>query len=139
MGNANSIRKINFEDMQKAVEKKNFTIISTLKSVNQKCLIKNTTPIDDEESILNESINKNMNRKIIIYGLNACDESVHNKYKQLMGLGLHNLYIYPGGLFEWLLLQDIYGFDLFPTTVIELDHLKFKGSQIIDILMITDY
>ena len=37
------------------------------------------------------------------------------KYDQLIGLGFVNVFIYPGGLFEWLLLQDIYGYDNFPT------------------------
>ena len=31
------------------------------------------------------------------------------KYRQLVDLGFSNVYIYTGGLFEWLLLQDIYG------------------------------
>ena len=30
-------------------------------------------------------------------------------------------------MFEWLLLQDIYGDDEFPTTTKELDILKYKG------------
>ena len=34
-----------------------------------------------------------------------------------------------GGLFEWLLLQDIYGNDYFKTTTIENDFLKYKGIQ----------
>ena len=48
------------------------------------------------------------------------------KYEQLIGLGFTNIYIYPGGLFEWLCLQDIYSKDEFPTTREELDILKFK-------------
>ena len=43
-----------------------------------------------------------------------------------MSLGLTEVYVYPGGLFEWLLLQDIYGDDSFPTTKKELDILKYK-------------
>ncbi len=40
----------------------------------------------------------------------------NEKYKQIKGLGLYNLCIYTGGLFEWLCLQDIYGDDEFLTT-----------------------
>ena len=29
-------------------------------------------------------------------------------------------------MFEWLLLQDIYGYDNFPTTIKELDILKYR-------------
>ena len=48
---------------------------------------------------------------VVIYGMNAADDSIVRKYNQLTGLGLINVVVYPGGLFEWLLLQDIYGND----------------------------
>ena len=63
---------------------------------------------------------------MVIYGKNTNDEAIIKKYNQLMQLGFKNVYIYPGGLFEWLLLQDIYGNELFPTTKKELDILKYK-------------
>ena len=37
-----------------------------------------------------------------------------------------NVYLYAGGLFEWLHLQDIYGKQEFPTTTYILDILKYK-------------
>jgi hypothetical protein len=43
-----------------------------------------------------------------------------------MGLGFRNVCVYSGGMFEWLLLQDIYGATSFPTTSKELDILKYK-------------
>ena len=43
-------------------------------------------------------------------------------------MGFSQIYVYPGGIFEWLLLQDIYGEDSFPTTKKELDILKYKGD-----------
>jgi len=43
------------------------------------------------------------------------------------------VYIYSGGLFEWLLLQDIYGSDLFPTTNDKVDFLKYKGRKKLNI------
>ena len=67
-----------------------------------------------------------MCKKIIIYGKNSNDETIYKKHKQLQELGFVNIYVYPGGLFEWLLLQDIYGQEDFPTTSQELDILKFK-------------
>ena len=61
--------------------------------------------------------------------MNACDESLATKCHQLLQLGFTNLHVYAGGLFEWLLLQDIYGEELFPTTMTCGDHLKFKGNK----------
>ena len=45
MGNINSlnsIKKINFEDLQLAIKKNNYIIINTLNDNNQECLIKGT-------------------------------------------------------------------------------------------------
>jgi len=72
---------------------------------------------------------KGKDREIIVYGKNANDDAVHKKYQQLMGLGFKNVRVYPGGMFEWLLLQDIYGTTSFPTTSRELDILKFKSQS----------
>jgi len=55
---------------------------------------------------------------------------VYKKYDQLVKLGFSNVFIYLGGLFEWLMLQDIYGYDEFPTTKKELDILKYKAANI---------
>jgi hypothetical protein len=38
--------------------------------------------------------------------------------------------MYLGGMFEWMLLQDIYGKEDFPTTEEELDILKFKPKKV---------
>ena len=62
----------------------------------------------------------------MIYGKNCNDEKLISKYKQLIDLGFINVNIYAGGMFEWLLLQDIYGDDNFPTTSRELDILKYR-------------
>ena len=49
-----------------------------------------------------------------------------------MQLGFKNIYVYPGGMFEWLLLQDIYGDDLFQTTSKIQDILKYKQPSLIN-------
>lgn len=144
MGNSvSSIKNINFEDMLEFIErtsnKENTIIINTLTQTNQNCLIKGTITIDDEIKILNNQLNKDKNTNIIIYGLNACDNSIIKKYEQLLGLGFYNVFVYPGGLFEWLLLQDIYGFNSFPTTTKENDLLKYKGRRIFNVKMIEHY
>jgi hypothetical protein len=126
MGNKNC--KINFEDMQKAID--NYIIINTLPKDLQHCLIKNTISAMDEESKINQMINTCKNTQIIIYGKNANDEKVLKKYNQLVSFGFKKIYIYLGGMFEWLLLQDIYGIEEFPTTTIEKDILKYKAKSV---------
>jgi hypothetical protein len=134
MGNSQSIKKINFEDMQTVIKNPElYLIINTFPPTEQNCLIINTTLAVDEESLINRYLKENKNIRIIIYGKNCNDETVQKKYQQLTSLGFYNIYVYNGGLFEWLLLQDIYGKDLFPTTKKELDLLKFKANQLLNI------
>jgi rhodanese-related sulfurtransferase len=123
------INKINFEDMQEAINN-NCIIINTIEEKLQNCLIKGTININEEENIINNLIKKQNNIKIIIYGKNSNCDKVYKKYEQLKELGFVNVYMYVGGLFEWLCLQDIYGKDMFPTTNIELDILKYKSVSL---------
>jgi hypothetical protein len=92
-------------------------------------LIPGTISIKDEVDLINKHLNKNI--KIIIYGKNSNDNSIFKKYEQLLTLGFSSVYVYTGGLFEWLLLQDIYGTDEFPTTSDELDILKYKADPVL--------
>lgn len=131
MGNSISVKKINFEDMQNLINDKNTLIINTMSSEFQKCLIERTIPIEEEIKLINSLLNNNKEINIVVYGMNSSDESIVSKYNQLISLGFTNVYVYPGGLFEYLLLQDIYGDDIFKTTSKELDILKFKGKRII--------
>ena len=127
-----SYKKINFEDIQYAITKPNeYIIINTLPISEQDCLIKNTLPYEQEEKTINELLNNYdlNNKKIIIYGKNANDESSEKKYSQLRTLGFSEIYLYTGGLFEWLLLQDIYGSVEFPTSKKILDILKYKAVR----------
>ncbi len=134
MGNTPSMLKINFEDMQTIIKNpETYLLINTLPENEQNCLIKNTTPINQEEKIINKYLNEGRNIRIVVYGRNVNDEQVTKKYNQLLTLGFYNIYIYTGGLFEWLLLQDVYGAELFPTTSKELDLLKFKTKSTLNI------
>jgi hypothetical protein len=136
MGNSQSnIQKINYEDIQYVIKNSEvYLLINTLNENEQICLIQNTTSIQKEVDIINKFLQTgNKQIKIIIYGRNCNDEKIYKKYNQLNSLGFYNIYIYTGGLFEWLLLQDIYGENEFPTTKKELDILKYKPNKIIDI------
>jgi hypothetical protein len=143
MGNSSStIKNINFEDMQYAINDTTSIIINTLDAMNQKCLIKETIDIDKEVEFLNAQLSKDKTIRIIIYGMNSCDISPLKKYEQLISIGFYNVYIYCGGLFEWLLLQDIYGKELFPVTSIiakDCDILNYKGRCHFNIKMIKHF
>ncbi len=139
MGNQNSIQRINFEDIQYAIKNKNkYIIINTLPSSEQDCLIPNTIDIKNEESIINNLISKNININIIIYGTNSNDITIYDKHEQLNKLGFIHIYLYPGGIFEWLCLQDIYSNEFFPTTKKELDILKYKPNSKLNQIYITN-
>ena len=96
-----------------------FLLISTLDASKQEHLIKNTISAQEEEEKINEIISgKNDDAEdiiLVVYGKHAIDEKVITKYNQLKGLGFSTVLVYPGGVFEWLMLQDIYGSELFPT------------------------
>ena len=140
MGNSQSIQKINFEDIQYILTKsENYLIINTLNENEQLCLIPNTINLQQEEKLINKLItNGNKDIKIIIYGRNCNDEKIYKKYNQLNSLGFYNVYLYTGGLFEWLMLQDIFGDADFPTTSKELDILKFKPNKVLNVHLL-DY
>ena len=138
MGNSLSNKQINYEDVQFAIKNPNsYLLINTLDTKEQECLLPNTINIQQEEQIINQLI-KNVNKsvKIIIYGKNSNDEKIYKKMQQLTSLGFYNVYIYIGGMFEWLLLQDIYGENEFPITKKELDILKYKPNKLFNIQLL---
>ena len=129
-------RKLNFEDMLWAIQNQPTLIISTLSPDKQGCLIVGTTILAEETIIVNQYLQKDPEVRIVVYGENPSDDSIVSKYKQLTSLGFTNVYIYPGGMFEWLLLQDIYDSKMFLTIGMEVDILKFKGKRQLGVLMI---
>lgn len=139
MGNKmSSSIKINYEDIQYVLKHiEGHLLINTLSEAEQECLIVNTMNIKNEETIINSCIkNGRKDIKIIIYGKNCNDEKTLNKYNQLTSLGFYNVYIYVGGMFEWLMLQDIYGVNEFPTTKKELDILKYKPYKVLNMSLL---
>lgn len=129
MGNYQSVKKVNFEDIQSVIKnKKQFIMINILNTDEQELLILNTLDCKKEEETINHYLKKNKNMNIIIYGKNAYEEKLINKYNQLIKLGFKNVYIYLGGLFEWVLLQEVYGYEQFPTNIKQkcIDILKYK-------------
>lgn len=137
MGNQVSlVPKVSYEDIQMVVYRNQHAtysslIINTLPEKMQHCLIKTTVDFRHEEQIINECLSANPNIMIIVYGKNSNDITILHKYEQLTKLGFGNVYIYTGGLFEWLLLHEIYGKELFKITKYDRDHLKYRPKSVL--------
>lgn len=108
--------KINSNRMQQCLRDENTFIIHTMSPDREHCLIQGTLTAHEEVHELNRALETlGASRPVVIYGKNACDGTIVTKYNQLVQLGFSNVLVYPGGMFEWLLLQDVYGSDKFPT------------------------
>ena len=135
MGNQPSIiKQVNFEDIQNILQHSNShkaILINTLDNteVSQSCILPGTIHYTKEEAFINKCLQDDSTIQIIIYGENAGDITIYKKYTQLVELGFANVYIYPGGMFEWMLLQEIYSDEHFITTIKDLDILKFKPKS----------
>jgi len=121
-------RAIGFDDMLRCIRNPaKYSIIHTMPATED-VLIEGTLSAAEEEAFINEYLSKysETQKTIVIYGWNSCDESTRRKLAQLMSLGISDVYVYVGGMFEWVLLQDIYGVDEFPTTGAVADILAFR-------------
>lgn len=118
---------VGFEDVKITLKNK-YILLNVLPNNMQNILIKDTLPIDSEEQTINTMINdyNAPDLPVVVYGLNYCDQKTQQKYDQLLRLGVEKVYIYAGGLFEWLLLNELYGSDEFP--------VENPGSELIDLL-----
>jgi hypothetical protein len=137
MGNQVSlIPKVSYEDLQMVVYRNSNVqhstlIINTLPPSLQHCLIKTTVDIRFEERVVNTFIQKRPDIMIIVYGKNSNDITILHKYEQLVKLGFTNVHIYTGGIFEWMLLHEIYGKDLFKITKYEIDILRYRPKSVL--------
>jgi hypothetical protein len=107
MGQSSSYPRCSFQELQQ--KKGDFILINTLPLNKQSFLIHGTIPGIQESERINAYLYKNKKIEIIIYGLDYQDMSVYKKFAQLKSLGFVNVFIYMGGLFEWALLQEVYG------------------------------
>jgi hypothetical protein len=132
---------VGFEAVEKATSFSHYAshssvfLINTLPLDQQDCLIRGTLTVEQEERAINDALTKYVPNappfQCIIYGTNCCDLTPDKKRKQLLGLGfgLKEIKIYRGGMFEWMLLQDIYGDAKFATTKRELNLLKYRPTS----------
>lgn len=145
MGNRDSsgLSYVNFETVQKMIPSSFHStlkltttiIINTLPSeLHAECVILGTASPNEEEDAINAILEKRANiHQIVLYGKNSCDVSVAKKIEQFRTMGIIGssvrVLVYTGGLFEWLLLQEIYGEEQFPiqgTAKKPIDLLKYK-------------
>lgn len=137
MGNQVSlVPKVSYEDIQMVVYRNSHVqhstlLINTLPPSLQHCLIKTTLDIRFEERVVNALIHKSPDIMIIVYGKNSNDITILHKYDQLVKLGFTNVHIYTGGIFEWMLLHEIYGKDLFKITKYEIDILRYRPKSVL--------
>jgi hypothetical protein len=125
MGNIKSTCLVSYEKVQQA-RLTRCILIHTMEET-EKTLIQGSLTAEMELKSINELMSKNeFDTSIIVYGRNDHDyDGLMTKQKQLKSLGFRNVFIYLGGMFEWLLLQDVFGANLFPTTVAKVDLLRF--------------
>jgi hypothetical protein len=130
-----TVKKVGFDDVLFVIKHPaEYILINTLPANEQGTLITGTLPFHKEEEKINGIIEKREfgRWKIVIYGKNTTDSTVETKYRQLRGFGFMDVYVYYGGLFEWAMLQDIYGRDFFELSVVgtekrvAIDILKWK-------------
>lgn len=125
-------RMLNFQDMQYIINHSDsYLLINTLPIDEQQCILPKTIRPEAEVDYINELLlkRKKTSLSIVVYGKNCNDSTVVQKQQQLLSLGFEKVFVYFGGMFEWLLLQDIYSESLFPTTSKEKDILKFLASK----------
>jgi hypothetical protein len=124
MGAHQSTLLASYEDVLK--QSKSIVLISTLPRDCQVCLIAGTIMATDEEERLNRMMrNGLLGHPIVVYGRNCTDRTSYRKMEQLVKLGFDNVMVYPGGMFEWLLLQDAYGVEAFSTTALCTDIMMY--------------
>jgi len=123
---------IGFDDLLHCIKTPNkYAIIHTMPA-SETILISGTLTATEEETFVNEYLSQYVEtqKTIVLYGRNCCDDAPRKKRAQLLSLGISDVYIYPGGMFEWVLLQDIYGVDEFPTTHPVVDLLVHRPPLI---------
>tara|TARA_Y100000022_G_C13004055_1_gene263669 strand:- start:156 stop:572 length:417 start_codon:yes stop_codon:yes gene_type:complete len=129
------INRVGFEDIKKIIQRDTHLLINTLQSQEQDILIKGTVNMNDEETVINEILGNYRipDKPIVLYGRNCCDTTVETKFEQIQNLGMKDIYVYYGGLFEWLLLNELYGDDDFPLskTTDTIDIHKYRPLPIL--------
>ena len=107
------IKIIGSEDLILLMNKHSAYLFNALPSSYTNCNIKNTITKNNSLKIIKNLVkSKDI---IIVYCANSTCKASHEFIKNNLK-GFKNVYLYSGGLYEWLLLQNYYGKDKFGTT-----------------------
>jgi hypothetical protein len=131
MGVMYSMPSYNYYQLQDRMNKQknnqnDIILINTLPITRQDCLIKGTLKAFIEVEYMNKLLKTNKNKEIVVYGIHHTDTSVIQKYNQLKKLGFTNVHIYFGGMYEWLLLQEVFDTTNFQTDGIVKNIVDYK-------------
>jgi hypothetical protein len=104
-------------------------LINTLPTTEQECVLTGTLSCEEELTCINRYIeNNDWSLHIYVYGRNCSDTTVLAKYNRLRQYGFTHVHMYVGGLFEWLLLQELLGSDVCRTTTRPPNLLHFSSN-----------
>ncbi len=89
-------------------EEGTYCLINTLPEHRQDCVIAHTLPCAEEEATLNRWLSRwEVHRPIVIYGQHAGDATIYRKYNQCVAVGFEQVFVYLGGMMEWMLLRSV--------------------------------
>jgi hypothetical protein len=105
---------VSFKTLQEMTP--NMVLIHTFKPEEQHCLIRGSLTAAKEMAMVQELMSDSTTRDVmmVVYGRNYMDPKPYQQADHLRQLGFRRVYVYAGGLFEWLMLHDLYGAEAFP-------------------------
>lgn len=117
-GNKTTCR-VSYETVLSLAGTADVIVISTLAETFQGCLIPHTVACSHEEKCVNDVLERKKQGlyTVIVYGENHLDPTVERKCAQMRVMGFKSIYMYAGGMFEWLLLHEVYGGENFPVAM----------------------
>ncbi len=115
MGNQSSDCSVDGASSFNAVRRRPSTawLINTLPPHDQRCRIAGTLSVEAEIAAVNGCRARDA-QLVVVYGRHSTDLSARAKREQLLGLGFVHVEVYVGGLFEWLMLREVFGAEEFP-------------------------
>lgn len=121
--------RVNFEAVPTAsADGLLLTTLGSSPGADPECAIAGTVPECQEAGRIKDVLSSSPDIPIVIYGSNSVDVAPFEKWRNLTQRGFTNVTVYTGGLFEWLLLREVYGAEVFPVTNPQNDLLRFKGT-----------
>lgn len=117
------IKEIGSTDFKKLLGTGRVMLFNGLKKQYHSCVIPSTIPYSDMRKAIKSMTSEHIP---VVYCANYSCNASHKFAEKKLG-HLDTVYIYSGGIFEWLLLQKKYGKKKYPTNGdCELEHMKHR-------------